>query len=333
MELSTIAAPARPGRISLSPITRSGLFKPEHVERVKVSDRASWLEMRKRDVTASAIGALLGVHEYVSAYELYHLKAGTLAEDPEETQPMRRGRLLEPVALKLLREERPRWNVQHAGYYYRDPRTRIGATPDALATDPDRDGFGVVQIKSVEPGVFRQKWRAEGEVEPPTWIAVQALVEATLCGASWAVVTPLVVGHGLELPVIEIPLHRGLMERLELEVAKFWDRIERNDPPPPDYAKDGAALARVFPSSNGQEIDLSGLNHLPELVDRREALKAEIKDAEREIEVIDTEFKHRLGQAELGLLAGGRRVSWKVQTRKAYEVKAATFRALRFHNA
>ena len=115
-----------------------------------VTDRTAWLKMRERDVTASVAGALFGdgVHDFTTRYGLWALKSGRLRQDPGETDAMRRGRLLEPVAVQLMRELRPAWTIEPCATYFRDAGERIGATPDAFAVDPDRAGFGVLQIKS-----------------------------------------------------------------------------------------------------------------------------------------------------------------------------------------
>src|SRR5258708_3490433 len=202
------------------------------IERNGSESREQWLACRSQDVTASIAGALLGVHPYSTAYGLYLLKKGLIAEDPEETGPMRRGRLLEPVAVQMLREDKPNWTIHDhpIGYYYRDPASRLGATPDVLATD-EHGKPGIVQIKSVEPSIFRRDWKNEdGTIEPPLWIVVQGIIEAYLTGAEWAAVAPMVVGFGLEMPVIPIPLHAGILDRLKAEVSEFWQRIEANNP-------------------------------------------------------------------------------------------------------
>ena len=66
------------------------------IELHDASNRTVWLERRKQDITASVAGALFGVHEYTTCFELWALKSGRLNRDPEETPQMRRGRLLEP---------------------------------------------------------------------------------------------------------------------------------------------------------------------------------------------------------------------------------------------
>jgi hypothetical protein len=50
---------------------------------------------------------------------LWALKSGRVAAGAEETAAMIRGRLLEPVALDLLREQRPGWEITQPSAYYR----------------------------------------------------------------------------------------------------------------------------------------------------------------------------------------------------------------------
>ncbi len=181
------------------------------VEVHEITSHPEWLAMRRQDVTASVVGALLGVHEYQTRYGLFALKHGDIEEDIETTGPMMRGVLLEPVALKLLQIEKPDWKLEWngtpgiiSGRYYRDPDRRLGATPDCFATDPDR-GRGIVQIKTTIAPTFRKSWFQQdhgGEDDdgsppvaaPPLWVATQAILEANLTGVQWANVAVLVVG-------------------------------------------------------------------------------------------------------------------------------------------
>lgn len=296
------------------------------VEAIPISDRASWLAMRKRDVTASAAGALLGVHPYITAYGLWALKSGRIDEDPEETAPMRRGRLLEPVAVQMLREEHPDWifdEYPHR-FYYRDPVARIGATPDLLARD-QLGRWGVIQIKTVEPGVFRRTWHNEdGELAPPLWIAVQAIVEAHLTKVEWAAAAPMVVGFGLEMPLVPIPIHAGIIDRIKSEVAAFWHAVDSGMPPDPDYLRDGRLLEQMFVGSD-EIVDLSGDNALPELADERAKLSADAKAADIRIREIKGEFLAKLGGAGAGRLADGRLITAKRINRKGYSVEPSSY--------
>jgi len=301
------------------------------IERIKITDRDQWLAMRGRDVTASVIGCLLGVHEYQTAYGLWALKSGAIAADPEETGPMRRGRLLEPVAIQLLREERPTWKFQEPGVYLRDTEARIGATPDLFAYDPER-GPGLVQIKTIEPSVFSRKWRdpETKEISPPLWIAVQGIIEAHLAGVEWVDVAPMRVGFGLDIELVPVPIHKGIIERAYEVVGEFWQMIAEGRKPAPDYGRDGEIIARLFEEDHGTEIDLSRDNRVPELLAERATLKTSIGVNDDRVDEIDNEVKAKLGSHAAGRLANGKYITWKTQHRKAYSVEPKSFRTLRY---
>ncbi len=246
---------------------------------------------------------------------------------------MRRGRLLEPVALKLLAEERPAWSIEVGQHYFRDPAARIGATPDAFAVDPNRPGFGIVQVKTVEPGIFRKKWRADeefGEAEPPLWIVIQAIVEAELTGASWACVVAMTVSFGVDLHVVEIPLHAGVMARLREAVAEFWRKTAAGDAFEPDYAKDAALIARLIGSDDGSMVDLSGDNIIPALADEDEILAEEIKTRTERRKAIKAEALAKIGVAASATINGRVVLTAKTVHRKGYEVKPCSYRDVRF---
>lgn len=306
------------------------------VEVHSATDRVAWLQLRRRDVTASVAGCLLGadVHEYITPFELWALKSGRLVEDPEETPAMRRGRLLEPVALELLAEQRPDWRIVRPGVYLRDPEARIGATPDAFAWErgdgPAEERVkGIVQVKSVNPQTFRAKWKQEdGSVEPPLWIVVQAIIEAKLASAAWAVVAALVVGHGLDLHVVEVPLHEGVYARLVDEVARFWKLVDSGEMPPVDYGRDADAIRALYPVDNGSHIDLTGDNRFAEVARERTILSRRIKADEKALKEANAELLYRVGSAISAEFAGGT-LTAKTIHRRAYTVEAGSYRALR----
>lgn len=299
------------------------------IERIPITSHEQWHAERQRDVTASTVGALLGVHPYTSALGLYLLKSGMIEADAEDTPAMRRGRLLEPVAIQMLREEHPQWiSVASPGAYFRDADARLGATPDVLALD-DKHVFCVIQIKTVEPSIFRRVWKDEdGTISPPLWIVCQAIVEAYLTGASWAAVAAMVVGFGIDLHLIEVPIHAGVIDRIKTEVAAFWDRVARKDPPPADYARDGRLIAKLFSQSDGSIIDLSEDNMIPMLAVEDQFLAGEIKKRKERRDAIKNELLMKLGAASGATFQGGL-VSAKTVHRKAYSVAATSYRDVR----
>jgi putative phage-type endonuclease len=294
-------------------------------EKLVPKDRSDWLTLRSKDITASRIAALVGAHPYCTAYQLWAEKTGKLIPGDIDSPAMRRGRLLESVAVKLTVEALPLCRVEYnnANQYWRDPTNRIGATPDVLATD--ERGQGVVQLKSVEPSVYARNWE---NGEPPLHVALQALTEAKLTGAPWAAVGALRVSHGVDFDLVSIPLHEGAWSALLDAVGTFWRSVEADTPPVPDYARDGAVIAALHPASQGSTIDLSGDNELIHALAEREECKGLLKGLEEQIETFDALIRHKLGEHEIGL-AGDYRVTLRTEQVKAYTVAARTRRPIR----
>lgn len=304
------------------------------IEIIRPSSRKDWLNTRKRSVGASEVGALLGVHPWISGFELYAKKTGKIVDD-SDSPALRRGRMLEQVAVQMIAEERPDWklhpNPMPGGEFYRDGEVGLSCTPDLFVEQAGLPGRANCQIKSVQSMVFRKDWRDEGgQLMPPLYAVVQSLVEARLTGAERAYVAALVVDYGIDIHIIEIPMHAAVVDRAIQATRDFWAMIDRSEEPPVDYARDGEAIERLYALDDGSEADLSGDDRVAEIVSARALLKSEIKTKETIIERFDTEIKQKLGNHAIGRLADGRKVSWKTQRRKAYSVAEAEFRVLRY---
>jgi len=284
------------------------------VQIIYPADRTAWLDARKQDVTASVAGALLGIHPYQTPYGLWAEKSGRVASDDADNPVLRRGRLLEPVVIEMLREDRPDWTVEYRrdNAYFRDADARIGATPDAFATRPDIYGRGIVQIKTVADDKFRREWidAETGEVVLPLWIAVQTIVEATLTGASWACVAAMVIGRGIDLQVVDVPLNTRVMNRLRREVREFWRMVEEGREPPIDWNRDGAAVADVYRDSMPDRKDLTAVDGLDLIVGRFAAARETNRVTSQQIDELRPRILHALGPAEAGFTT-----NWNITAR------------------
>ena len=334
-------------RASTKAAARLAACLPSGVERHLVTDRASWLAHRSKDVTASTIAALVGEHPYMTRLGLYALKTGQMPDAETEPvvgensislPPMLRGTVLEPVAPTLLSMLRPTWSIEPCGWYYREPLSRIGATPDFMAIDPARPGLGSIQFKTTDHTTFRKVWRSDGAddgdtVTPPLFIVLQAVTEAVLGGFTWAQVAVMVSGSTLDLHLVEIPLHLGIMARLRAESLKFWRDLEAGIAPPADYGRDAEVLAALYRDDNGRETDLTSDRHVPELLAERDALKETIRFAGLRVSAIDTELRERLGAFETALVSGDRRITLRLEQRPLRFVPPSESRVLRVTRA
>lgn len=304
------------------------------IEQIDLTDlsRDQWLDLRRQDVTASAIAPLLGVDDgFGSAYSLWALKTGLISEDIEESGPMLRGRLLEPVALQLFQEQNPTWRTFNPKVYLRDPSIRLGCTPDAFIEHPER-GRGILQIKSVEGSIFAKKWRDEEtrELQPPIWIAVQAITEAHLAQANFAMVAALVVGFGVDLHVVEVPIHPGVVTRIRQAAVDFWQQVGSGQTPAFDWRKDGDLLAQLYGEDNGSSIDLTGNNSIRALAVEHAELSKQEKAAKDRKKEIKAEVLGAMGEHAIGLINDRVFLTLKTVNKRESIVKATSYRDLRF---
>jgi predicted phage-related endonuclease len=330
----------------ISPVALALASLPEGVVSIPIISREQWLANRENDVTASAVAALVGTHPYQTAFGLHMLKTGQAFEDVDSEPQISADRLILPPAARGLSFERtviehvqmlrPAWRISYpVGSYFRIPSSRIGCTPDAIAIDPDRPGFGVVQVKTTSDFIFDKQWTDPDtrELLIPLHVAIQALVEARVTGASWACVAVMMIGLRTETVLIDIPLHAPLWGRIQGEVVLFWQRIKDGAPPDPDYNRDAALIARLYAESDGSvaKIDDGKAGRMVAVLEQREGLKAREADgsaAAKDRKAIDAEIIHILGNAEAGRLPDGRVVSARTTKRAAYEVKPTSFRSV-----
>jgi predicted phage-related endonuclease len=295
-----------------------------------IENKEQWLGLRKQVIGASEAAALVGVHEYLTYYGLWARKSGKLPEVVDDTGPMERGRRLESVAIEVIRDRFPHLNLTVPHEHYADHTFGLGATPDLLATSSlGGIGDGVIQIKSVAPAIFRRNWFDDSDVvTPPIWIVIQALQEAYLTGSQWASVAALVIDHEIDLHLIEVPMHAGIIENIKTESLRFWEIVFSGREPDPDYKRDGELIRARLKKDDGSEVDLSAYNDMQQLLDDREQAAKLAKSMDAEKKAIDAQLLHRLGSASIGRFNGGY-ISAKTIHRPAYTTKPTSYRQLR----
>jgi len=297
-----------------------------HVERITITGEQQWLDLRKQDVTASVVAAPLGLHKFKSAAQLFAEKAGLVPEAGVESIVTRRGKALERVVAEEVAKLHPDWMITKANEYLRVPAIRLGCTPDFFVRDA-AGRFGVLQTKTVASSIFKRDWTDDA---PPFWIALQIATEMMLADAEFGVIGVLVIGDfTFELKTYDVPRHAAAEQRIRETVKKFWRDVESGMPPKIDFERDAALLAVLFPKETpGKILDLRFDNEIAELLEERDKLSVEADIAESRVEAIETQIKSKLEDAE-GALLRGWRMTFKLQTRKAYSVRETSYRVLR----
>jgi predicted phage-related endonuclease len=300
------------------------------IERIEITSRDQWLNLRKPDVTASVVAALFGAHPYTSALKLYLTYSG-IEFDQADDRVLRRGRLMEPAVALAVSEERADWKIEKCDSYYRDPELHLGATPDFFIHGDPR-GLGVLQTKTAAPHIFERDW--EGGATVPFWIQLQVLTEAMLTEAAFGAVAVLRVdAFDLALALIEVPRHPAAEQRIKAAVAQFWADVAAGREPDPDYGKDAELLKVIAPHEVvGTTVDLSGDNELPALLDQRAEIMTAMKGFEARKDEIETAIKFRMRDAESVVGLPDWNITWKTTHRAEYVMKAKDIRTLRIHH-
>lgn len=305
----------------------NALAEPPAIERRAIVDRAQWLAWRMADVTASDVAALFGCHPYgktrLSVWAEKQGLTGGLIDDAV----LRRGRWGEAAVLEMLADERPAWQIRRPKVYLRDPTIRLGGTPDAEAIDPEREGVGVIQTKTLADSVFEREW-TDG---PPLGHQLQTLAEMMLERASWGALAALVMDRYAWRPVIfDLERHEAAEARIRAAVARFWSDFEAGLMPVLDPERDAETISAIYPKAAIKEppLDLSGDNELRGMLTTRATLNRLTKDAAKQIERLETHVKAKLGLHERAI-APGWRISWRNEPRKGYVVEPSNPRVLR----
>lgn len=255
---------------------------------------------RQSVVGAAEVAALFDASPWVTRYELYHRKRGTIAtpdfnaviDGKPENERVYFGVKLEPIVIEAACE---RW-----GYVPEHTPERLtngkglGGHPDRIVVCPER-GRGILEAKTVD-WLIEKSW---GD-EPPLHYLLQAQAYAGLAGTAWCDIVWLTSGNRLSRH--QEPFRPALFAEIERRVAAFWDDVREGREPPVDYTRDGKTLVEVL----GDPTE--------ELADLRDDLTAEqwamdfaagkaMRDAgEAQMEAAKTRLIERIGTAGKALL-------------------------------
>jgi predicted phage-related endonuclease len=232
--------------------------------------------------------------------------------DPESSV-IRRGNALEAVVAAEVGKLRPEWKISKATEYFRDPKARLGASPDFFI-EGDPRGIGVLQTKTIGAWQFKKYWSGDYGEEPtaPLWIVLQNAVEMMLADAAFGAIGVLVIGdYQFDCHVVEIPRHKDAEHKIRVAVHSFWQALDAGQVPTIDYERDGELVRLMYPREvEGKVIDLRMDNRIVELCEIRERNAAMIAVAEKAKKAAETEMREKLGDAEIGIVNG-----WKVSLR------------------
>ena len=280
---------------------------------------AEWLASRKLDVTSTEAAALFGAGAYVkTAYELFHLKAGTVpAPEFSDNDRIRWGNRLEDAIAHGIAEDLG-LTVEPFKVYMRIPEVRMGSSFDFKVVglvDGHEDnearrmfaehGPGIMECKNVDGLQFKRSWVDNGiTIEAPIHIEFQVQHQLEVADLGWAIIAPL-VGGNTPKPVIRVR-DRYAGSAIRAKVADLWRRVDAGAPPEPDFTKDGETIAKVYRDNDGSSVDLSGNAQLAALCRAYKAAGADEKAAKDRKDAAKAEILTIIKHAKAIAYAGGK---------------------------
>jgi putative phage-type endonuclease len=296
---------------------------PGDVSVYAYGDKADWLEARKGSTGASSAATMFGVGWRTPLQE-YAMATGAM-DPPAETEAMRMGHVLQPVARDLYEEETGHKTQDWGDFTIlrneQFPYMHVTLDYPIMQANGEHKAPGVLECKNVGPHMVRE-WD-EGEL--PLYVQMQVQHQLAITGWEWGAVAAILAGGRFVYDFVY--RNENFIQTLASRVAKFWESVKDGTPPEPT-ADDGEALRLLYPNHvPGKTIELPG--EFLDIDAHLQECKRKRKDLEDTIKADENLLKAHIGDAETAILPDGSRYSYKRQVRKAHQVKESETRVLR----
>ena len=239
-----------------------------------ITDKQSWLENRLLDVTSTEVSALFGLNPYLTKFELYHRKKDKVVVNIDDNERMAWGRRLEDsIALEFA--NRNKFKVEQFDVYMRDPDSRMGSSFDYKIVSEEEPM--ILEIKNVDALAYRKNWIEHDEynIEPPEHIALQLQHQLEITGYNVGYIVALVGGNTMK--VVKSKRDPEIGKLLTQKVKNFWEKIQTNTEPNPDYTKDAQYIMKNLCNQADASTILNADPEMDQLIADYIAVNAEYK--------------------------------------------------------
>ncbi len=277
---------------------------------MKISEMSEreWHELRAKNVGASEVAALFGVHKQMSAWELHHIKAGGLEpRDLSDNVRVRCGRNLESgIALSIA--EIHNLGIE-AGRYLEDVFCKgLAASLDyEIISGLGLDGPAPLEIKNVDGLIFKENWFVGPEtlssdrildIEPPLHIDLQLQTQMACAGADVGFLGVMVNGN---MPLlIRRERHEKAITDIREKVSEFWGNVHAKKEPLINEPSALDAVTRMYANQRNDRpaaIDLSHDNEAGDALSRYLDASQQRKDFEKEEKTAKAILLAKIGEA------------------------------------
>ena len=290
---------------------------------IKVAETMSpeWFAARAASIGASEIAAAAGLSPYQTPLELYSRKRGELPPI-EDNDPMRMGRLLEPVVKSEFCRVSGLSLIDPNPAMYRHGKYEcISATPDGII-DTDR----LLEAKTAS-WRMKSSWGEQDSDDVPVHYLCQCAQQMAVMNATE--VHLAVLFDGAELKTFKVMRNDDLIQLLISAGLELWERIKDGRPPEPNWEHPSTPqLIRAIHSSiNDTRIELD--SNEVSLWEEYESLAEIINESKLRQDECKARILHGIGDHFAGILPDGRMIRRKVITKKPYMVEPKPYTDVR----
>lgn len=255
-------------------------------------DDKHWHELRAADVTSTDVAGLFGISPWVTLFEIWHRKKNATVVQLEPNARMLWGQRLERSISDGIAEDY-KLKIRPMKEYIRIPAWRMGASFDnAVGED------GILEVKNVDGLAYKDGWLVNGDsVEAPGHIELQLQYQMLVSGRTHGFIGALIGGNRVTLIKRDADLQ--IHEAIKAKVAAFWDSIDKNEEPEPDFKTDADFIMKLNSYAEpGKMLNVSDNAKITEMVSEYQALGRAKKMAEDGRDEIKAELLTLIGDAE-----------------------------------
>lgn len=261
-------------------------------ETIIPKDEQEWLALRTKDITSTDVAALFGISPYLTEFELFHRKKSGMAGDFQLNDRMLWGlRLQNAIAVGIALDHN--LTVAPMTNYMRIPELRIGSSFDYFEGEN-----GILEVKNVDSLTYKDGWIVEGDnVEAPAHIELQVQHQMFVSGRTQAAIGALVGGN--RVIIIRRKADRNVFNAIQAKVKAFWESIDANQPPEPNFKEDADFISRLNGYAEpGKVVDALGDAKLSGLVRDYKEWGSKAESVKAEKEGIKAQILTLIGDAE-----------------------------------
>ena len=283
----------------------------------KGMSREEWLSVRGNGIGSSDAAAAVGISPYKSSLELWLEKTERQpAPDLSANDAVFWGTALEHIIANVY-AERTGAKVRKLNSVLQHPRYLFMlANLDRVVQHPT-DGNGILEVKTA--GLHSAQFWEEGV---PDSYQCQVLHQLAVTGKEWCDVAVLIGGQ--DFRIYRVVRDDAKIADLIQREDKFWQCVEQDIPPPVDGSESsGRALASMYPSDQGDVLDLSDDPDMNKLFGEYWSHRQDRVAAEDQENLLKQRLQERLGFASGAVLSFGK-ISW----RKSKDTTTTDFKKL-----